>query len=80
MGLYFAESVMGSSTLERVQKHRAAMRAAGLRLVQIWVPDTRGEGFAEECRRQSLSLLDDVHERETLDWLAAVADKDAWAG
>ncbi len=25
----------------RVQKHRTALRMAGLRLVQIWVPDTR---------------------------------------
>ncbi|OIR00254.1 hypothetical protein GALL_177120 [mine drainage metagenome] len=25
---------------------------AGLRLVQIWVHDTRRPGFAEECRRQ----------------------------
>lgn len=24
-----------------------------LRLVQIWVPDTRKPGFAEECARQS---------------------------
>ncbi|MBI0436135.1 antitoxin MazE family protein [Roseomonas sp. KE0001] len=38
---------------KRVQKHREALRAAGLRPVQIWVPDTRQPGFAEECRRQS---------------------------
>jgi hypothetical protein len=25
---------------------------AGLRPVQIWVPDTRRPDFAEECRRQ----------------------------
>ncbi|WP_320202225.1 antitoxin MazE family protein [Agrobacterium sp. rho-13.3] len=37
----------------RVQKRREALRASGLRPVQIWVPDTRREGFAEECRRQS---------------------------
>ena len=37
----------------RVQKHRDALRMAGLRAVQIWVPDTRRPGFAEECRRQS---------------------------
>lgn len=37
----------------RVQKHRDALRMAGLRPVQIWVPDTRRPGFAEECRRQS---------------------------
>lgn len=37
---------------ERVQRHRDALRAQGLRPVQIWVPDTRAEGFAEECARQ----------------------------
>ncbi|HEX4157521.1 MAG TPA: antitoxin MazE family protein [Rhizomicrobium sp.] len=37
----------------RVQKRRNALRKAGLRPVQIWVPDTRQPGFAEECRRQS---------------------------
>ncbi len=43
---------MSSSSAKRVQKHRAALRAAGLRPVQIWVPDTRVPGFAEEYRRQ----------------------------
>ncbi|PWW01893.1 hypothetical protein DFR52_102557 [Hoeflea marina] len=38
---------------ERVKKRRDAMRAAGLRPIQIWVPDTRRKGFAEECRRQA---------------------------
>lgn len=38
---------------ERVRKRRDAMRAAGLRPVQIWVPDTRRPEFADECRRQS---------------------------
>jgi len=69
---------MGSSSLECVQKNRAALRAAGLRPVLIWVPDTRRAGFAEECRSQSRSLQDDVHERETLDWLEHVADTDSW--
>lgn len=44
---------MGKPVSERVQKRRDAMRAAGLRPVQIWVPDTRRPGFAEECRRQA---------------------------
>jgi hypothetical protein len=39
---------------QRVQKRRDALRASGLRPIQIWVPDTRRPGFAEECRRQSL--------------------------
>ncbi|ALU87252.1 hypothetical protein Hrubri_0018 [Herbaspirillum rubrisubalbicans M1] len=36
----------------RIQKQRDAFRRAGLRPVQIWVPDTRRPGFEEECRRQ----------------------------
>ena len=44
---------MPAPVSERVQKRRDALRAAGLRPIQIWVPDTRRPGFAEECRRQS---------------------------
>jgi hypothetical protein len=29
------------------------LRKAGLRPVQLWVPDTRRRGFVAECRRQS---------------------------
>lgn len=41
---------------QRVGKRRDALRAAGLRPVQIWVPDTRRPDFAQECRRQSLMV------------------------
>lgn len=44
---------MPTPVTQRVQKRRDALRAAGLRPIQIWVPDTRLPGFAEECRRQS---------------------------
>jgi hypothetical protein len=44
---------MPTPLAKRVQKHRDSLRAAGLRPLQIWVPDTRRPGFAEECRRQS---------------------------
>lgn len=69
---------MRTSTSERVQKHRAALRKSGLRPVQIWVPDTRRAGFAEECRRQSQLLKGDAHERETADWLEAAGDREGW--
>ncbi|MFF7058085.1 antitoxin MazE family protein [Achromobacter spanius] len=39
-----------------MQKHKDVLRMAGSRPVQIWVPDTRRPGFAEECRRQSLAV------------------------
>jgi hypothetical protein len=44
---------MSTPVQQRVRKRREALRQAGLRPVQIWVPDTRRPGFAEECRRQS---------------------------
>lgn len=43
---------MPKSSAERVQEARDKLRAAGLRPVQLWVPDTRAPGFAEEIRRQ----------------------------
>jgi hypothetical protein len=69
---------MSSSISARVQKHRASLRESGLRPVQIWVPDTRRAGFAEECRRQSQLLLGDAHEREIADWLEAAGDREGW--
>lgn len=69
---------MRHSVIERVQKHRSALRASGLRPIQIWVPDTRQKGFAAECHRQSLLLQSDPHEQETLEWLSCVSDDEGW--
>ena len=63
---------------KRVQKHREKLRRAGLRPVQIWVPDARRPGFAEECRRQSMMLLNDPHETEIMSWIETVADTEGW--
>jgi hypothetical protein len=62
------------SPKERVMAHRRRMRAAGLKSVQIWVPDPNASGFAEECRRQSLMIRDDRAEIHDLDQLAEIAD------
>ena len=32
------------------------LRAAGLRPITIWVPDTRRPGVADECRRQAQTV------------------------
>jgi hypothetical protein len=55
---------------ERVRGYRTRQRAAGLRLVQLWVPDTRSRRFAAECRRQSLLLKQDPAEAEALEFIA----------
>ena len=64
----------------RVQKHRNALRMAGLRPVQIWVPDTRRPNFAEECRRQSrLVAHADRADGEMQHFMdEALADVDGW--
>jgi len=41
---------------KRMKNYRQRMRAAGLRPVQIWVPDTRAPDFAEVCRRQARAI------------------------
>ncbi|MGZ5075051.1 MAG: antitoxin MazE family protein [Methylobacter sp.] len=69
---------MRTNVATRVQKHRAGLRASGLRPVQIWVPDTRSSDFADECRRQSLALRDDAQETDTLNWLEVSADTSGW--
>ena len=61
---------------DRVSEHRKRLRAAGLRPIQVWVPDVRAPGFADEARRQSLvvaladSAADDQNFREAVsaDW------------
>lgn len=69
---------MPSSVVRRVKNYRDKLQAAGLRPLQIWVPDTRRPGFAEECRRQSLSLRDDPAEREIADWIENASDIEGW--
>ncbi|PKA43683.1 DUF3018 domain-containing protein [Rhizobium sullae] len=69
---------MPTPVTQRVQKRRDALRAAGLRPVQIWVPDTRRTGFADECRRQSQAVAAaDAADRDLDAFMdAALADLD----
>ena len=64
----------------RVQKHRDALRLAGLRPVQLWVSDTRRPDFTEECRRQSrLAAQADMADTDLQQVLDdALADIDGW--
>lgn len=59
----------------RMKQYRERLRAAGLRPIQLWVPDTRAPGFAAECRRQSASLAQDAAEAEAAAFIEAAG---AW--
>lgn len=66
---------------ERVKRRRDALRAAGLRPVQIWVPYTRRPGFAAECARQAALVAQaDRADPDLARFLdAALDDLDGWA-
>jgi hypothetical protein len=69
---------MRATATDRVRRHRQSLRAAELKPVQIWVPDTRSESFRQKCERESRLLVADPHEAETLAWIEEVADTDGW--
>lgn len=58
----------------RVRAHRAKLREAGFKPVQIWVPDPEAPGFSAECRRQSLLAHEDPHNSDDLLAVAEIAD------
>jgi hypothetical protein len=58
-----------------MKQTRRAPKHAGLRLIRLWVPDTRSKRFAAECRRQSRLLKGDPVETGTLEFMARAA---AW--
>ncbi len=61
-------------TRQRMNTYRAGLRAAGLRPVQIWVPDVRAPRLAEEARRQSLLAARQSGEAEALAFIEEAAD------
>ena len=68
-----------SAGAKRVQRHRDALRAKGLRPVTLWVPDTKDPAFIAEYQRQSRLLGMSPHEDALLDWMETVeVDAGAW--
>ena len=60
---------------ERMRGYRARKQATGLRLLQLWVPDTRSKRFAAECKRQCRLLKGDPAEADALQFIERTA---AW--
>lgn len=46
---------------QKVGEHRARLRAAGLRPIQIWVPDVRAPLFRAEAHRQAAAVAASDH-------------------
>ena len=65
---------------EKARRYRQRLRMRGLRTLQLWVPDTRRSGFAEDARRQSLAAAAATSEQEALDFIEARERADWWSG
>jgi hypothetical protein len=61
------------SSRDKVRAHRARLRAAGLRPVQIWIPDTRSPEFAAEAHRQSVNIANSPTEAEDQAFIDAIS-------
>lgn len=61
---------------KRVERYRQKMRAAGLRPVQIWVPDTTRPEFAAQLEAQVERLKGQPEEQAALDFMQAVQEQE----
>ena len=59
---------------DKMRDYRARLRAAGLRPLQIWVPDTRAPRLAKQVRRQSLLASIKASEQDVLAFIDDAAD------
>jgi antidote-toxin recognition MazE-like antitoxin len=64
-----------SASRDKVRAHRTRLRKAGLRPVQIWVPDVRSKSFARAAHRQSLAVAKSPHAERDQAFVDAIS---AW--
>ncbi len=62
----------------KMRAYRARMRAAGMRQVQIWVPDSSSSKFRREVRRQSLLVSRSLGDADALRDIESLADLEGW--
>jgi Protein of unknown function (DUF3018) len=62
------------SSREKVCVYRQRMRAKGLRLIQIWLPNTRTAEFAAEAHRQSVLPNRSPYAAEDQAWVDRLSD------
>ena len=63
-----------SSSRDKVRDHRARMRAQGMKLVQMWVPDMNSPAFRAEARRQSRLVASSPHAAEDQAFLDSLSE------
>ena len=69
---------MGLSSAYKMRQYRNRLRAAGLRSIQLWVPDTRSQKIIDEARNQSIRVSSDSREPLIMDFVESVMDHEGW--
>ena len=69
-----AKRAQASTSRDKVRAYRKRMRARGLRLVQMWLPNTRTPEFAAEAHRQSLRANASPFAAEDQAWVDFMSD------
>jgi hypothetical protein len=69
-----AKPAQTATSRNKVRAYRKRMRAKGLRLVQMWLPDTRTPEFAAEAHRQSLRANSSPFAAEDQAWADSMSD------
>lgn len=70
-----AKAVKESTSRYRVRAYRKRMRAKGMRLVQMWLPDTSRPEFKRRAHRDSLAIARSPTEAEDQAFVDAVSDR-----
>lgn len=65
------------SSRDKVRAHRARLKKKGLRLLQMWVPDTSSKSFKRRAHRDSLAVAASSHAGDDQDFVDAVSAWDA---
>lgn len=66
------QSANSKSSTAKVREHRERMRKKGMRLVQMWLPDTSTPEFKAEARRQSLLISNSPHAKSDQDFIDSI--------
>ena len=67
---------MALNSAQKMRQYRERMKAAGLRPIQLWVPDVRSQKIIDEMRKQSIRVSSDYQESRIMDFVESVMDSD----
>lgn len=67
-----------SSAGDKFQTYRANKRRQGLKLVRLWLPDSKSATVRRRIRRQCVALRGTPADKEALDFIEAVAEEENW--